>query len=89
VFIINGYIEGIYMIKIRRGTLNDIDSLVDLRLDPEYRHNGIATGFLKEMLLYLKETGVKHVFLHATDDGRKVYEKLGFKAKQSEMEMYL
>lgn len=152
------------MIKIRRGTLNDIDSLVDLRLDllkavgnindntdikelrkssidyferkidngflfwvaenderiigisglvfmerppvsgnltglvgyimniyvvPEYRHNGIATGILKEMLLYLKETGVKHVFLHATDDGRKVYEKLGFKAKQSEMEMYL
>ena len=63
--------------------------IMNIYVVPTYRHKGIATGILKEMILFLKEMGVKRVRLHATEVGRIIYEKLGFKSKLSEMEMYL
>ncbi|HOV28304.1 MAG TPA: GNAT family N-acetyltransferase [Pseudobacteroides sp.] len=72
------------------GNLTGLEGyIMNIYIVPTYRHKGIAIGILKKMILFLKEMGVKRVWLHATEDGRIIYDKIGFKSKLSEMEMYL
>ncbi|MCL2637962.1 MAG: GNAT family N-acetyltransferase [Oscillospiraceae bacterium] len=52
---------------------------------PEYRKRGIATELMKLQIEEAKMRGVKVINLSATDMGRAVYEKLGFKADENEM----
>lgn len=44
-----------------------------------YRGQGIATNLLKMMIKDIKETGVTSIFLIASEMGRPVYKKIGFK----------
>ncbi|MFZ5986764.1 MAG: GNAT family N-acetyltransferase [Bacillota bacterium] len=72
------------------GNLTGLEGyIMNIYIVPTYRHKGIATGILNEMISCLKDMDVKRVWLHATEDGRIIYEKVGFKSKLSEMEMYL
>ncbi len=53
---------------------------------PEFRRRGLASALLRDIIAYVKEnTAAKRIWLHATDDGRPVYEKLGFGAGATEM----
>ncbi len=52
---------------------------------PEWRNKGIATKLLKEIIKFIKETNVRRIRLHATEAGKKVYEKMGFVLVSSEM----
>jgi GNAT superfamily N-acetyltransferase len=56
---------------------------------PEYRGKSIATAMIKEIIAYLKKLNIKKVRLNATEAGRSIYAKLGFKSEDSEMEMTL
>jgi ribosomal protein S18 acetylase RimI-like enzyme len=46
---------------------------------PEYRRKGVARALMQAMLDWCKTEGFTAVFLHASDDGRPLYESLGFK----------
>jgi len=46
---------------------------------PEYRRKGIATKVLDKLIEEAKAVGVSHIDLSATDDGKYLYEKIGFK----------
>src|SRR5437773_899759 len=50
-------------------------------VDPNYRRRGIATKLMQVALDYLREAGIGTVKLDATQDGRPVYEQLGFKVE--------
>jgi len=50
---------------------------------PEYRKKGIATQVLKELIAEARRQNVSYIELSATDDGRPVYQKLGFVEKRS------
>jgi len=52
---------------------------------PEWRSKGLATSLLKEIINYIKETNVQRIRLHATEAGKKIYEKIGFVSVSSEM----
>jgi ribosomal protein S18 acetylase RimI-like enzyme len=54
--------------------------LFGLRVVPEYRRRGIARALLEASIAAAREAGVKLVTLQASDDGRPVYERLGFEA---------
>jgi GNAT superfamily N-acetyltransferase len=54
---------------------------------PEYRKQGIATELMKLQIEEAKTRGVNIINLSATEDGRKVYEKLGFKSDSDEMKL--
>jgi GNAT superfamily N-acetyltransferase len=54
---------------------------------PEWRRQGVATALLQEILCFVKETGAERIWLHATVDGRSLYEKYGFVATSTEMEL--
>ncbi len=52
---------------------------------PEHRRQGIATTLLKEIIEYVKSTPAKRLSLNASEEGRPVYERLGFQASDDEM----
>ncbi|HNX64651.1 MAG TPA: GNAT family N-acetyltransferase [Oscillospiraceae bacterium] len=53
----------------------------------DYRRQGLAYMLLKNIISQAKAKGVDRVSLKATDMGRLVYEKLGFKDLSGEMEL--
>jgi len=54
---------------------------------PQWRGQGLATALLQELMRYVIEASIGRIWLHATEDGRPIYEKAGFLAKSSEMEL--
>ncbi|MDF2612901.1 MAG: family N-acetyltransferase [Clostridia bacterium] len=63
--------------------------IMNIYVVPASRGNGYATCLVKEILNYSKEIGCEKVTLVATEAGRVVYEKIGFKIKNSVMEYSL
>ncbi len=46
--------------------------------EAEYRSRGIAHAVLEELIAWAREQGCVRITLHASDAGRRVYERLGF-----------
>ncbi len=55
-----------------------IGYVMNLSVEVEYRKQGIAKEILKQIIIYLKVNGITHASLHATEMGRKLYEKFEF-----------
>jgi GNAT superfamily N-acetyltransferase len=45
---------------------------------PQYRRKGVARALMHAILEWCRSEGFAVVFLHASDDGRPLYESLGF-----------
>jgi GNAT superfamily N-acetyltransferase len=56
---------------------------------PSWRRKGIGSALLEKLLEESKARGIKHIDLHATDLGRAVYEKYGFKPNKHYMNLWL
>lgn len=56
---------------------------------PDYRRKGIATALLDYGIEFAKSRNVGRMILNASPDGRAVYEKRGFKLRNSAMELVL
>lgn len=61
-----------YDLECRRATI------LNVYTDPEYRRRGIARQLMQTMISWCKQEGLARVTLHASDDGRHLYESLGF-----------
>jgi GNAT superfamily N-acetyltransferase len=46
---------------------------------PQYRKKGLASKLVDEVCIWLKEKGAKRARLWASIEGRRVYEKIGFR----------
>jgi GNAT superfamily N-acetyltransferase len=71
-----------YDLECRRATI------LNVYTDPEYRRRGIARRLMETMIAWCKSENLASVFLHASEDGRHLYESLGFKVG-NEMRMKL
>ena len=47
--------------------------------DPEHRRRGLARRVMDALLAWCQANGVRRVCLHASPDGRALYEQLGFR----------
>ncbi|MDQ0199933.1 GNAT family N-acetyltransferase [Neobacillus ginsengisoli] len=56
---------------------------------PEYRGKGLAKRLLENCIDESKKSGVKRIWLHASEEGEPLYRKMGFTNKESEMELFL
>jgi len=56
---------------------------------PAWRGRGIATTLLHHMIEYVKTTPARRISLHASEVGRPIYERLGFRACDTEMVLTL
>jgi ribosomal protein S18 acetylase RimI-like enzyme len=54
--------------------------ILNVFVEPEYRGRGIAQMLTKECMVEARRLGIRVIALHASQKGRLVYEKLGFKA---------
>jgi len=54
--------------------------ILNVYTEPEFRHRGIARRIMVTILEWLREQGFPSASLHASDEGRALYEQLGFKA---------
>lgn len=61
-----------YDLECRRATI------LNVYTNPEYRRRGIARQLMQTMIAWCKGEGLARVTLHASDDGRHLYESLGF-----------
>lgn len=52
-----------------------------------WRGQGIATALLQEIISFVRTTEARRLWLHATEDGKRVYEKISFVATAKEMEI--
>ena len=52
---------------------------------PAWRGRGIASQLLPTILAFVRKSGVTRVRLHATDQGRPIYERAGFRPTGTEM----
>ena len=46
--------------------------------EPEWRQRGLAALLIKRTIDWTREQGIESLVLHASDDGRALYERLGF-----------
>jgi GNAT superfamily N-acetyltransferase len=54
--------------------------ILNVYTEPEFREQGIARWIMVTILKWVKERGLRSVNLHASAEGRHLYEKLGFEA---------
>ena len=53
--------------------------ILNLYVEREYRRRGIAEALMREMIAWCRDDGFSSVALHASEEGRALYERLGFK----------
>ena len=61
-----------YDLECRRATI------LNVYTEPEYRRRGIARQVMQTMITWCKQEGFARVTLHASEQGRHLYESLGF-----------
>jgi GNAT superfamily N-acetyltransferase len=52
--------------------------IVNMYTEPGYRRRGLARRLMTEMIEWCRGAELASVFLHASDEGRPLYESLGF-----------
>lgn len=55
-------------------------NIVNVYTEREFRRQGIARSLVNAALDWCRRNGIRCVILHASDDGRDLYEALGFRA---------
>ena len=53
--------------------------IFNIFVEPEYRRRGIAREIVSRLMDEARQRGIARLDLHATEAGRPLYEKLGFK----------
>ena len=53
-------------------------TVVNVFTEPQWRRRGIAGLLIKEIITWSKDEHLDRLLLHASDEGRSVYEQLGF-----------
>ena len=53
--------------------------VLNVYVEPSWRRRGVAEALMRALLSALAERGIRRVVLHAAADGRRLYERLGFR----------
>jgi len=53
-------------------------TVVNVFTEPQWRRRGIAALLIQEIITWSKDEHLDRLLLHASDEGRSVYERLGF-----------
>ena len=54
-------------------------TILNVYTEPAHRRQGLARGLMETMLRWCREQGFRAVTLDASDDGRALYESMGFR----------
>lgn len=82
---------GLWLIDWPPGPLDQSEHrgyIYNVYTQPDYRQRGLARKLVKIVIKHCRENKIKIVALHASEQGRKLYESLGFK-QTNEMRLTL
>jgi ribosomal protein S18 acetylase RimI-like enzyme len=60
--------------------------ILNVYVEPAWRRRGVGEAVMRALLDSLAARGIRRIVLHASDDGRRLYERLGF-APTNEMRL--
>ncbi len=63
--------------------------IMNMYTRPDWRGKGAATVLLEAIITEVRATDARRIWLHATEAGRAVYERAGFRGTTSDMELVL
>ena len=52
--------------------------VLNVYVEPAWRRRGVAEALMRAVLEGLATRGIRRIVLHASDEGRRLYERLGF-----------
>jgi ribosomal protein S18 acetylase RimI-like enzyme len=52
--------------------------ILNVYVDPAWRRRGVGEALMRSVLSALAERNISRIVLHASDDGRRLYQRLGF-----------
>ena len=52
--------------------------ILNVYVEPAWRRRGVGEALMRAILDALAVRGIRRIVLHASDDGRRLYERLGF-----------
>jgi ribosomal protein S18 acetylase RimI-like enzyme len=52
--------------------------VLNVYVEPPWRRRGVAEALMRALLSALAERGIRRIVLHASDDGKRLYQRLGF-----------
>jgi GNAT superfamily N-acetyltransferase len=52
--------------------------VVNMFTEPGHRRRGLARLLMETMVAWCRAEGMRHLYLHASDEGRPLYEDMGF-----------
>ena len=52
--------------------------VVNVYTEPAWRRRGVADALMRELLRWCRGNGIESIVLHASGEGRPLYQKLGF-----------
>jgi ribosomal protein S18 acetylase RimI-like enzyme len=52
--------------------------VLNVYVESAWRRRGVAEALMREVLTALKARGIRRIVLHASEDGRRLYKRLGF-----------
>lgn len=52
--------------------------VLNVYVEPAWRRRGVAAALMRTLLEVLAERRIRRVVLHASEEGRRLYERLGF-----------
>ena len=52
--------------------------VLNVYVEPEWRRRGVGEALMRALLAALAGRSVRRIVLHASEDGRRLYERLGF-----------
>ena len=52
--------------------------ILNVYVEPDWRRRGVGDALMRALLEVLAARGIRRIVLHASDDGRRLYERLGF-----------
>ena len=54
--------------------------ILNIYVEPEHRRQGLARAIMQQLIDWCRTSGFESVALHSSEEGRPLYDKLGFKA---------
>ncbi|WP_034333429.1 GNAT family N-acetyltransferase [Bacillus sp. J37] len=70
--------------------LNGIEAyILNMYTIPQHRGRGISRKLLELCIDECKDMGVRRVWLHSSENGKHLYQKVGFTPKNNEMELFI